>query len=111
MLSTVPLKFCPLPIVASDDWRFEWRTAVVCPRPENPGIHGTPTDNAGRLGWWLLPIALLFLGAFGAGLVVAVRRHRETRNEMGARLSGASEARKSVAEAVATASDSAEFMR
>ena len=109
VLSTLPLKFCPLPIVASDDWRFEWRTAVVC--SENPGIHGTPTDNVGRLGWWLLPISLVFLGVFGAGLVVAVRRHRETRKEMGARLSGASEARESVAEAAATASDSAEFMR
>ena len=106
---TVSLNTSPLPLVASDDWSFEWRTAAVC--SENPDIHGTPTDNAGRLGWWLLPISLLFLGVFGAGLVMAVRLHREARNELGARLSGASEARESVAEAVAAASDSAEFMR
>ena len=81
---------------------------MVC--SENSGINGTPTDNVGRLGWWLLPISLLFLGAFGAGLVVAVRRHRELRNDLGAHLSGAS-ARESVAEAVAAASDSAKFMR
>ena len=82
---------------------------MVC--SENPSIHGTPTDNVGRLGWWLLPISLVFLGVFGAGLVVAVRRHREARNDLGARLSGASETRESVDQAVAAASDSAEFMR
>lgn len=102
-------KYLSTPIVALDDWSFEWRTAVVC--TENSDIHGTPTDDVGRLGWWLLPISLLFLGVFGAGLVMAVRRHREARNDLGARLSGASAARESVSEAVAAASDSAEFMR
>jgi hypothetical protein len=95
-----------------------WRTRCIpLPAPDPDSI----TDNVGRLGWWLLPICLLFVGLFAAGLVVAVRRRRAIRGGGSSDGSLASSLldggdRGSVqqvdsAAASAAANDSAEFMR
>lgn len=95
-----------------DDWSFEWHTELACSETNVKPTNGPITDNAGRLGWWMLPISLIFLCVFGAGLVVAVRRHRKLRmNDLSSSLRGVGEGRETLDAAAAVAVDSAEFMR
>eukprot|EP01043_Picozoa_sp_COSAG02_P036824 COSAG02_NODE_2725_length_8156_cov_3.067271_6_plen_312_part_00 len=79
------------------------RTRCISSNPDH-------TDQVGRLGWWLVPIALLFLCVFGAGLVLVVRRHRKLRSDGELSSSLRDDAESGEKWGAATA-DSAEFMR